>query len=182
MDFFKRHFSVALFAVLGLVLVAYIGARGKLQIIFGVVVPYLAILIFVEGFVYRLIQWARSPVPFKIPTTAAQHKSLDWIERDQGDPVIFEHAVEHAPGEGAEGAAALQRQRNQAPPAAQALAQPLRQPPPPLLYRLVPRFRSGSVLLHRTDLQIAFIGLESRSECVIAKAHMLHSSIVFTPG
>src|SRR4030042_1080800 len=70
MDFFKRHFSLALFAVLGLILVAYIGARGNLQIIFGVVVPYLAMLIFVEGFVYRLIQWARSPVPFRIPTPA----------------------------------------------------------------------------------------------------------------
>ena len=67
MDFFKRHFSVALFAVLGLVLVAYIGARGNLQIIFGVVVPYLAILLFVEGFVYRLITWARSPYPSGFP-------------------------------------------------------------------------------------------------------------------
>ena len=65
MDFFKRHFSVALFAVLGLVLVAYIGARGNLQIIFGVVVPYLAILIFVEGFVYRLIHLG--PLPRTLP-------------------------------------------------------------------------------------------------------------------
>ena len=84
MDFFKRHFSAALFAVLGLVLVAYMGARGNLQLLFGVVVPYLAILIFVEGLIYRLIQWARSPVPFRIPTTAAQGSTLPWIERDLG--------------------------------------------------------------------------------------------------
>ena len=97
MDFFKRHFSVALFAVLGLVLVAYIGARGNLQIIFGVVVPYLAILLFVEGFVYRLITWARSPVPFRIPTTASQGRTLPWIERDLGtrfdNPATFKDLV-----------------------------------------------------------------------------------------
>ena len=28
MDFFKRHFSVALFAVLGLVIIAYVGVKG----------------------------------------------------------------------------------------------------------------------------------------------------------
>jgi len=85
MNFFKRHFSVALVAVLGLVLVAYLGARGNLQFIFGVVVPYLAVLIFVEGFIYRLIQWSRSPVPFRIPTTGGQNRSLPWIERNLGE-------------------------------------------------------------------------------------------------
>ncbi len=84
MDFFKRHFLVALFAVLGLVVVAYVGAQANLQILFGVIVPYLAALIFLEGLVYRLIQWARSPVPFRIPTTAGQNRSLPWIKRDLG--------------------------------------------------------------------------------------------------
>jgi nitrate reductase gamma subunit len=97
MDFFKRHFSVALVAVLGLILVAYIGARGNLQIVFGVVVPYMAILIFLEGFIYRLIQWARSPVPFRIPTTAGQGRTLPWIERNLGDkldnPSTFKYLI-----------------------------------------------------------------------------------------
>ncbi len=97
MDFFKRHFLVALFAVLGLVVVAYVGAQANLQILFGVIVPYLAALIFVEGLVYRLIQWARSPVPFRIPTTAGQNRSLPWIERDLGEqldnPSTFKHLV-----------------------------------------------------------------------------------------
>jgi len=98
MDFFKRHFLVALFAVLGLVAVAYIGGQAtSLQVFFGVVVPYLAILIFVEGLVYRLIQWARSPVPFRIPTTAGQNRTLPWIKRDLGDqldnPATFKHLV-----------------------------------------------------------------------------------------
>jgi nitrate reductase gamma subunit len=85
MDFFKRHFFAALFAVLGLVLIAFVGVRGNLQILFGVVAPYLAALIFIEGLTYRVIQWARSPVPFKIPTTAGQQKTLPWIKRDLGD-------------------------------------------------------------------------------------------------
>jgi nitrate reductase gamma subunit len=85
MDFFKRHFFAALFAVLGLVLIAFVGVRGNLQILFGVVAPYLAALIFIEGLIYRVIHWARSPVPFKIPTTAGQQKTLPWIERDLGD-------------------------------------------------------------------------------------------------
>ncbi len=97
MDFFKRHFLVALFAVLGLVVVAYVGAQANLQILFGVIVPYLAALIFLEGLVYRLIQWARSPVPFRIPTTAGQNRSLPWIKRDLGEqldnPATFKHLV-----------------------------------------------------------------------------------------
>ena len=85
MDFFKRHFFAALFAVLGLVIVAFVGSQGTLQILFGVAVPYLAALIFIEGLIYRVIQWARSPVPFKIPTTAGQQKTLPWIKRDLGE-------------------------------------------------------------------------------------------------
>ena len=85
MDFFKRHFFAALFAVLGLVVIAFVGTTGNLQLIFGVVVPYLAALIFAEGLVYRVIQWVRSPVPFRIPTTAGQQKSLPWIQRDLGE-------------------------------------------------------------------------------------------------
>src|SRR5665648_950426 len=85
MDFFKRHFFVALSAVLGLIIIAYVGARGNLQLVFGVVVPYMAALIFVEGLVYRVIHWARSPVPFRIPTTGGQGRTLPWIKRDLGD-------------------------------------------------------------------------------------------------
>jgi nitrate reductase gamma subunit len=85
MEFCKRHFSVALGAVLGLMLVAFIGVQMNLQFIFGVVVPYLAIFLFVNGLIYRLIKWARSPVPFRIPTTAAQGRTLPWIERSLGD-------------------------------------------------------------------------------------------------
>jgi nitrate reductase gamma subunit len=85
MDFFKRHFMVPLIAVLGLVAIAYIGVAANLQLVFGVVIPYLAVLIFFEGLIFRVISWARSPVPFKIPSTCAQGRTLPWIKRDLAD-------------------------------------------------------------------------------------------------
>jgi nitrate reductase gamma subunit len=97
MDFFKRHFFVALSAVLGLIVIAYVGVMGNLQILFGVVVPYMAALIFVEGLIFRVVQWARSPVPFRIPTTGGQGRTLPWIKRDLGEkldnPSDFPHLV-----------------------------------------------------------------------------------------
>ncbi|MCX5812444.1 MAG: sulfate reduction electron transfer complex DsrMKJOP subunit DsrM, partial [Proteobacteria bacterium] len=47
---------------------------------FGVVMPYTALVIFITGFIYRIITWARSPVPFSIPTVCGQAKSLPWIK------------------------------------------------------------------------------------------------------
>lgn len=47
---------------------------------FGVIIPYIAVLIFVIGIIYRVWKWARSPVPFRIPTTCGQQKSLPWIK------------------------------------------------------------------------------------------------------
>jgi len=49
----------------------------------GVVVPYLAAAVFVGGVVARVLGWARSPVPFRIPTTCGQQKSLPWIEQSK---------------------------------------------------------------------------------------------------
>jgi len=97
-DFFKLHFFVPLAAVLGLVVIAYVGVQANLQLLFGVVVPYMAVLIFIEGMVYRLIQWARSPVPFKIPTTGAQGKSLPWIERNLGEKLDNPEDTKHVVG------------------------------------------------------------------------------------
>jgi nitrate reductase gamma subunit len=54
-----------------------------MQYFFGVAVPYLAMALFVGGFCYRVIKWAKSPVPFKIPTTCGQGYSLPWIKYDR---------------------------------------------------------------------------------------------------
>jgi nitrate reductase gamma subunit len=54
-----------------------------MQYIFGVAFPYLAIAVFLGGFVYRVMDWAKSPVPFSIQTTCGQAKSLDFIKHNK---------------------------------------------------------------------------------------------------
>jgi nitrate reductase gamma subunit len=48
-----------------------------------IVLPYLAAALFIAGFIYRVVMWAQSPVPFNIPTTCGQESSLDWIKSDR---------------------------------------------------------------------------------------------------
>ncbi|MGD8412852.1 MAG: sulfate reduction electron transfer complex DsrMKJOP subunit DsrM, partial [Candidatus Latescibacterota bacterium] len=45
-----------------------------------VVLPYAAIFLFISGFIYRIVVWGRSKVPFRITTTCGQQKSLDFIK------------------------------------------------------------------------------------------------------
>lgn len=71
----------SIFAVLILALIPLAGTSvGGLRVLFGIIIPYVAIVTFLAGFVYRVMKWARSPVPFRIPTTAGQQKSLLWIK------------------------------------------------------------------------------------------------------
>jgi nitrate reductase gamma subunit len=69
---------LSLFLIVILFLVALLGVQSPL--LFGVIIPYAAISIFVLGIIYRIVKWARSPVPFRWPTTAGQQKSLPWIK------------------------------------------------------------------------------------------------------
>jgi nitrate reductase gamma subunit len=72
---------VSLIAVLLLVLIAYAGvAAANLRFLFGVIIPYAAFLMFVGGMIVRVLKWGSSPVPFRIPTTCGQQKSLPWIK------------------------------------------------------------------------------------------------------
>jgi nitrate reductase gamma subunit len=67
--------------VIALVLVALVGVKGAhLQPLFGVVIPYLAVITFFIGLIYRVVKWGKTPVPFHIPTTCGQQKSLPWIK------------------------------------------------------------------------------------------------------
>ena len=71
-------------AVLALVVIAVLGAGAMgLHAIFGVVIPYLAVVTFIAGVIYRVVTWARSPVPFRITTTCGQQKSLPWIQANE---------------------------------------------------------------------------------------------------
>src|SRR3990172_2463194 len=70
-----------------LVLVSILAAVGfmgglvdGLRPFIGVVVPYAAMLTFILGVAYRVLLWARAPVPFRIPTTCGQQRSLPWIK------------------------------------------------------------------------------------------------------
>jgi len=75
---------VAFFAVVTLVLIALVGvSAGNMQYLFGVVIPYAAMLIFITGFIYRVLKWGSSPVPFRIPTTSGQQQSLPWIKQNK---------------------------------------------------------------------------------------------------
>jgi nitrate reductase gamma subunit len=73
----------ALIAVAVLLLIVYLGvAAAGLEFVFGAVVPYAAIALFLIGFSLRILKWAGSAVPFRIPTTAGQQKSLEFIKND----------------------------------------------------------------------------------------------------
>ncbi|MFC1705984.1 sulfate reduction electron transfer complex DsrMKJOP subunit DsrM, partial [Planctomycetota bacterium] len=77
---------VSLIAVGALCLIAYLGGSVVgLRPIFGVVIPALAFLVFVIGLILRVVRWARAPVPFRIPATCGQQKSLRWIRNEELD-------------------------------------------------------------------------------------------------
>ncbi len=76
---------ISLIAVAILFLIAFFGAGAGLEILFAVVFSYLAIILFVGGLIYKVISWANIPVPFRIPTTSGQEKSLPWIKQNKLD-------------------------------------------------------------------------------------------------
>ncbi len=74
------------FTVTALVLIVLTGVKAaNLHYLFGVIVPYAAFLTFIIGVIYRVMQWGRVPVPFRIPTTAGQEKSFPWIKQNAID-------------------------------------------------------------------------------------------------
>jgi nitrate reductase gamma subunit len=76
---------ISLVAVAVLALLAAVGASagGGLPFVLGVIVPGVAFAVFLGGIIYRVLHWARSPVPFRIPTTTGQAKSLSWIRNNE---------------------------------------------------------------------------------------------------
>ena len=74
-------FILALAAVVVLILIPWVGVgAAHLDTIFGVAIPYAAAILFFVGLVLRVVKWGRSPVPFRIPTTCGQEKSMPWIK------------------------------------------------------------------------------------------------------
>ncbi|MCP4599468.1 MAG: menaquinol oxidoreductase [Proteobacteria bacterium] len=76
----------SLVAVLVLALLAYLGVEVVgLHIVFGTILPYVAVVLFLGGLFYRVLNWAKSPVPFRITTTCGQQKTLPWIKSNKFD-------------------------------------------------------------------------------------------------
>lgn len=56
----------SLFAVLLIIVTVIIGVEtAQLELLFGVIFPYAAVATFLLGIIYRVVKWARSPVPLK---------------------------------------------------------------------------------------------------------------------
>ncbi len=81
----NARYMFSLIAVIVLFLIAWAGTAIGLQVVFGIIIPYLAFLTFLVGFAYKVAGWSRSAVPFRIPTTGGQQKSLPWIKHSQLD-------------------------------------------------------------------------------------------------
>jgi nitrate reductase gamma subunit len=60
--------------------VFFLGRLEQLRLLLGVIVPYAAAATFLIGVSYRVVRWSLSPVPFRIPTTCGQQRSLPWIK------------------------------------------------------------------------------------------------------
>lgn len=75
---------LSLIAVVACALIALAaGLSDDLRFVLGVVAPGLAFAVFIVGIVYRMIRWARAPVPFRIPTTSGQQKTMPWLRNQE---------------------------------------------------------------------------------------------------
>lgn len=88
------HYMFSFIAVLVLLLISAVGAGALgLESLFGIIIPYLAIAVFVLGFIYRIAKWAKSPVPFRIPTTCGQQKTIPGFKPAKIDNPTTQGAV-----------------------------------------------------------------------------------------
>ena len=85
---------VSLVAVLLIGAIAWLGAAAGFQTLLGVALPLLAAAVFICGIIWRITcWWAKSPVPFAIPTTGGQERSLSWIKPNRLDTPMSGAAV-----------------------------------------------------------------------------------------
>ena len=77
---------ISLIAVSVVIIIPWVGVGAfDLRILFGIVIPYAAIAVFIVGIIVRVLDWGKSPVPFRIPTTAGQEWSFPWIKTNPID-------------------------------------------------------------------------------------------------
>ncbi len=76
----------SLFAVLVIVLAGFAcGQNDAARMVLATFVPYAAFTVLLIGFCCRVVRWASAPVPFHIPVTCGQQKSLPWIRSAKVD-------------------------------------------------------------------------------------------------
>jgi nitrate reductase gamma subunit len=80
----NKHYLSSLLAVFLLALIA-LGGSMALPWLFGIVLPYAAVVVFLVGVTVRMLGWARAAVPFRITTTGGQQKSLPWFKQAKFD-------------------------------------------------------------------------------------------------
>lgn len=73
-------YATAFVALLAAIAAALAGTHVGVVLI-TLILPYLAWFMLVAGVCWRVWLWARAPVPFRIPTTAGQQRSLPWLRR-----------------------------------------------------------------------------------------------------
>ncbi|MDI6751620.1 MAG: sulfate reduction electron transfer complex DsrMKJOP subunit DsrM [bacterium] len=74
---------LSLLSVLIVAFIAFIGVEVfDLSVLFGIILPYAGLIIFTIGIIWKVIGWAKSPVPFCIPTTGGQQKSFPWVKHN----------------------------------------------------------------------------------------------------
>ncbi|WP_147819941.1 sulfate reduction electron transfer complex DsrMKJOP subunit DsrM [Salidesulfovibrio onnuriiensis] len=69
-------YSLVFVFILVLIPLFGVGA-GHMDFGFGVCIPYTAFALFLSGFVAKIFGWAKSPVPYRIPTTGGQQLPYD---------------------------------------------------------------------------------------------------------
>lgn len=72
----------AAIVILAIALAGGLGMRGTAV---AALVSYFALTVLLVGICWRVVLWARAPVPFRIPTTCGQQKSLSWLDRSRLD-------------------------------------------------------------------------------------------------
>jgi len=71
---------ISLIAILILTLLSVeVAFSATFSFLLTAILPYAAFAVFIVGFIYRIVQWAKAPVPFRITTTCGQQSSLPWI-------------------------------------------------------------------------------------------------------
>jgi len=76
-----KNIGLSIIAVVILLAISVLAAVKEWHA-FLIIFPYAAFVVFLAGFIYRVVKWWTTPVPFRIPITCGQQKSLPWIKNN----------------------------------------------------------------------------------------------------